>query len=195
MAGGWEFPGGKLEPGETPAEGLKRELHEEIGVWIERPRPLMRLRHHYDYGEVLLDIWVVRRYRGEPQSLDRQALRWCSRSELTGVGLLPADKPIIGALALPERLRRRSAAGYHISAFGAPSSERGGRLAGVLCGSRSEAEAADAAGADFLALGKPLAPAELGDLCGSVSAPVYARGLDLERAWALGATGINSLMR
>jgi 8-oxo-dGTP diphosphatase len=66
LAGAWEFPGGKIEPGETPREGLARELEEEIGIAIEHPRPLMRLRHAYPAGEVLLDVWVVRRYRGEP---------------------------------------------------------------------------------------------------------------------------------
>jgi mutator protein MutT len=195
MAGAWEFPGGKLEPGEAPAEGLKRELDEEIGVSIERPRPLMRLRHRYAYGEVLLDIWVVRRYRGEPRSLDGQALRWCSRPELANADLLPADRPIIAGLSLPERLRRHSAAGYRITPFAAHREGDGRRLEGVLCGSRAEAETAAAAGADFLALGKPMAPNELGELCKLVGAPVYARGLDLERAWSLGATGINALTR
>jgi len=195
MAGAWEFPGGKLEPGEAPADALKREIDEEIGVCIDRPRPLMRLRHHYEHGEVLLDVWVVRHFRGEPRSLDGQALRWCNRRELAGAELLPADRPIIDALRLPERLRQRSAAGYRITPFGARGAGGGGRLEGVLCASRAEADTAAACGADFLALGKPLAPDELGELCKEVGAPVYARGVDLERAWSLGATGVNGLMR
>lgn len=82
LAGGWEFLGGKLEAGETRLEGFARELREEIGITIAKPRPLIRLRHTYPYGEVLLDIWVVRRFSGEPQGLDGQQLRWCSQDEL-----------------------------------------------------------------------------------------------------------------
>jgi len=82
LAGGWEFPGGKLEASESRRDGLARELLEEIGIAIAKPRPLIRLRHTYPYGEVLLDIWVVRRFSGEPQGLDGQQLRWCSQDEL-----------------------------------------------------------------------------------------------------------------
>ena len=68
LAGGWEFPGGKLEPGEDRRAGLARELLEELGITLmAAPRPLIRVRHQYDYGEVLIDMWVVRRYSGEPR--------------------------------------------------------------------------------------------------------------------------------
>ena len=70
LAGGWEFPGGKLEPGEERRAGLARELREELGILIASPRPLIRVRHTYPYGEVLLDMWVVHDYRGEPRGLD-----------------------------------------------------------------------------------------------------------------------------
>src|SRR5580693_7421101 len=60
LAGGWEFPGGKLEPGEARATGLARELGEELGIAIRNPRPLIRVRHTYPYGEVLIDMWVVK---------------------------------------------------------------------------------------------------------------------------------------
>src|SRR5258708_5018304 len=105
LAGGWEFPGGKLEPGEARLAGLARELREELGITIATPRPLIRVRHAYPSREVLLDIWVVTRYSGEPQGLDGQALRWCTQDELAVTALLPADKPIVAALRFPERFR------------------------------------------------------------------------------------------
>ena len=98
LAGGWEFPGGKLEPGEARASGLARELHEELGIAIRNPRPLIRVRHTYPYGEVLIDMWVVKSYGGSPRGLDGQALKWLSQDELEEAELLPADGPIVRAL-------------------------------------------------------------------------------------------------
>jgi mutator protein MutT len=212
LAGAWEFPGGKIERGETRRQGLARELEEEIGITIEHPRPLMRLRHTYPTGEVLLDVWVVRRYRGEPRSLDGQGLLWCDREALTDAPLLPADRPILAALRLPERLRRSSTRGYTVYGFEVFSSSRpafpqpgsvagagaahavgAGRLEGVLCEGVREAETAAAAGADFVALRTALPPAELAALCERVSVPVFARGVSPQRAWAQGASGINAI--
>jgi mutator protein MutT len=210
LAGAWEFPGGKIEPGETPREGLARELEEEIGITIEHPRPLMRLRHAYPTGEVLLDVWVVRRYRGEPRGLDGQRLRWCDREGLTNAQLLPADRPILTALRLPERLRRSATRWYTVYSFEEfsrtrpaiaqlGSAERAsaeqagvGHLDGVLCMDVREAETAASAGAQFLAV-NALAPAELAGLCERVSVPVFTRGVSPQRAWAQGASGINAL--
>jgi mutator protein MutT len=196
LAGAWEFPGGKIEPGETPRQGLARELEEEIGIIIEHPRPLMRLRHVYPTGAVLLDVWVVRRYRGEPRSLDGQRLRWCDREALRNAELLPADRPIVAALRLPLHLRRRATRCYTVYTFDEYSSARPaieGRLEGVLCKDVRETRAAALAGAHFLAIRADLAPAELAALCERVSMPVFARGISLERAFAAGASGINAL--
>ena len=115
LAGGWEFPGGKLEPGEERLAGLARELREELGITITTPRPLIRVRHAYPSREVLLDTWVVRRYSGEPHGLDGQALRWCTQDELATADLLPADKPIVAVLRLPERLTQISTPFYDVS--------------------------------------------------------------------------------
>ncbi len=98
LAGSWEFPGGKVEPGETRVLALARELREELGIEILEPQPLMQLRHSYPFGDVLIDMWVVRRYSGEPKGLDGQELRWCSLEELGTADLLPADRPIVAAL-------------------------------------------------------------------------------------------------
>jgi 8-oxo-dGTP diphosphatase len=190
LAGGWEFPGGKLHPREDRRVGLARELKEEIGIEIRTPRPLLRLRHTYDYGEVLLDMWVVRHYNGEPRGLDGQALRWCTQEALEATELLPADKPIVAALRLPQTLTRLSTPDYAIEdACTAPDA----RLHGMLCADARDAVAASTAGADFLILRDILAPAMLTYLCEAVSVPVFARGLTLEEAWGLGASGINEI--
>jgi 8-oxo-dGTP diphosphatase len=205
MAGGWEFPGGKLEPGEERLAGLARELREELGITIATPRPLIRVRHAYPSREVLLDIWVVKRFSGEPRGLDGQALRWCTQDELAAAELLPADKPIVAALRLPERLTRLSTPYYSVSDWislerptaGANFTDdarlRGGTraLAGARCASAAEAALAAGGGADFLVLAEVLVSSELALLCRSVLIPVYARRLTLEEAWGLGASGVN----
>ena len=98
MAGGWEFPGGKLEAGEDRFEGLKRELREELGIETHRATPLISYQHQYAERLVFLDLWLVHEYSGEPQPFDAQALRWVTLAELDSVGLLEADRPMIGAL-------------------------------------------------------------------------------------------------
>ena len=191
LAGGWEFPGGKLRPGEDRRAGLERELREEIGIEIRTPRPLLRLRHAYPFGEVLLDMWVVRDYRGEPRALDGQALRWCTQTELESTELLPADKPIVAALRLPERLTQAATPYYTVA--GPTDRPRDGRLRGVICASLPEAEAAVACGADFLALRGGFPRADISALCEAVFVPVYVRDLALNEAWALGASGISEI--
>jgi mutator protein MutT len=199
LAGGWEFPGGKLEPGEERLTGLARELREELGITITaNPRPLIRVRHTYPTREVLLDIWVVRRYDGEPRGLDGQALRWCTQDELASADLLPADKPIVAALRLPERLTQISTAYYRVGdlsllghSAGAADADNAARLRGVFCASAEVGTAAARAGADFLVMQDALVDEELVEFCRTVSVPVYARGLGLEEAWRLGASGLN----
>ena len=131
LAGGWEFPGGKLEPGEARRAGLARELREELGILIDSPRPLIRVRHTYPQGEVLLDMWVVHRYRGEPEGLDGQAIRWCTQEQLETIELLPADAPIVAALRLPEKLTEAATEHYAIAEH--VGVHAAGRLRGILC--------------------------------------------------------------
>jgi 8-oxo-dGTP diphosphatase len=98
MAGGWEFPGGKLEPDEQPFVGLQRELQEELGVAVLAAEPLIAYEHAYADRRVLLDLWLVSQFSGDPASLDGQALQWVTLEELDSVGLLEADRPMIAAL-------------------------------------------------------------------------------------------------
>jgi mutator protein MutT len=189
LAGGWEFPGGKLEPGEDRRAGLARELREELGITLSGPpRPLIRARHRYDYGEVLIDMWVVRRYSGEPRGLDGQALRWCTRDELESADLLPADGPIVAALRLPEKLSQDLTPEYVLGR--SAEADAAGRLRGVWCAGLADAMAASDAGADFLVLRNELSRAEIVSLCELIPIPLYVLGLVLEQAWGLGATGI-----
>ena len=201
LAGGWEFPGGKLEPAEERLAGLARELREELGITlIGIPRPLIRVRHAYTSREVLLDIWVVKGYGGEPRGLDGQALRWCSQEELEAAELLPADRPIVAALRLPERLTEVASSDYTVADIGSFGSRPGAvatnnvGLHGVFCSAVNEAVATAGAGADFLAMRHALGPDELADLCRLVPVPVFARGIELEEAWASGASGVNEII-
>jgi mutator protein MutT len=192
LAGCWEFPGGKLEAGEDRRAGLARELREELGITLSAaPRPLIRVRHTYDYGEVLIDMWVVRQYSGEPQGLEGQTLRWCTQDQLQSVELLPADGPIVSALRLPERLRQASTRDYVLGRSAEP--DAAGRLRGVFCVGLADAMAASDAGANFLVLLNELAPAEITSICELVPVPVYVPGLGLEQAWELGATGVTEI--
>lgn len=105
MAGRWEFPGGKLKRDEQPLDGLRRELAEELGIELGAARPLIRLHHDYVDRRVLLDVWRVTDYSGEPRGLDGQALDWVAPDALPNVNLLEADRPITTALRLPEIAR------------------------------------------------------------------------------------------
>ena len=100
MAGSWEFPGGKLEHGESAKSGLTRELHEELGIRVLEAEPLLDLTHHYPELSVHLDVWWVSRWLGQVRSRDGQVLRWVAADVLDSVSLLPADAPIVSAVRL-----------------------------------------------------------------------------------------------
>ncbi|MDY6948043.1 MAG: 8-oxo-dGTP diphosphatase MutT [Pseudomonadota bacterium] len=104
MEGGWEFPGGKREAGEQPLDTLKRELQEELGVEVLDAEPLIAYQHEYPNSRVLLlDLWLVSLYTGEPRSVEGQPLQWVMIDELEAVGLLEADRPMIPALRAARR--------------------------------------------------------------------------------------------
>jgi 8-oxo-dGTP diphosphatase len=98
MAGRWEFPGGKVDAGESEAVALARELREELGIEVTVSRPFMRLAHSYNDREVELSMWIVERFKGEPQSLDGQELKWVEPSRLDEEDILEADRPFVEAL-------------------------------------------------------------------------------------------------
>jgi len=103
QGGLWEFPGGKLEPGETIGQGLRRELQEELGIIVTASRPLLKITHHYHDLSVCLDVHTVTDFEGQPEGLEGQPLRWCHVETLDPDEFPAADVPVINALRLPDR--------------------------------------------------------------------------------------------
>jgi 8-oxo-dGTP diphosphatase len=97
----WEFPGGKVEPGEDGRAALLRELREELGIEITMARPLIRVQHRYPDRAVLLDCWHVSHWEGEIHGREGQRIAWARPEALDVRRFLPADKAIITAARLP----------------------------------------------------------------------------------------------
>lgn len=100
-AGYWEFPGGKIEPGEDAARALSRELHEELGIDIERPYPWITRVYTYPHGTVRLRFFRVLRWKNEPHPREDQAIAWQTLGAPTVAPMLPANAPVLASLALP----------------------------------------------------------------------------------------------
>lgn len=98
LAGSWEFPGGKTQPGEAPLAALKRELEEELGIEVLEAEPVLVLEHDYPDKRVRLDVWHVRKFRGRAAPREGQPLRWVTPAECRELPLLPADGPIVARL-------------------------------------------------------------------------------------------------
>jgi 8-oxo-dGTP diphosphatase len=103
LAGFWEFPGGKSDPGEQPFDALRRELAEEIGIVVDAARPLISVPWSYPEKRIVLDAWIVDAYTGVVHAREDQPLRWVEYDELERLSLPPADMPIVNALQLPDR--------------------------------------------------------------------------------------------
>jgi 8-oxo-dGTP diphosphatase len=121
MAGWWEFPGGKLVEGESGVQALARELAEELGVRIGPCHRLVELRHDYADRTIMLDVYIVANYAGEPQGREGQALKWVAPSALSAEPLLPADRPIVEALqrALSRAAAREATGQYPVAVIAA----------------------------------------------------------------------------
>ena len=100
LAGLWEFPGGKVEPGERPEQTLIRELHEEIGIDVSEPclAPLTFASYAYDTFHLLMPLYVCRKWTGVPQTLEHPELKWVRPGKLADYPMPPADKPLIAML-------------------------------------------------------------------------------------------------
>src|SRR6516165_7215106 len=100
LAGLWEFPGGKVEPGERPETTLIRELHEELGITVSEPclAPLTFASHAYDSFHLLMPLYVCRRWEGTVTAREGQKLAWVRANKLRDYPMPPADIPLIAHL-------------------------------------------------------------------------------------------------
>ncbi len=104
QGGLWEFPGGKVEPGEMVQDALKREFEEEVGITVHEAVAFIKIEHHYSDKSVLLDVWKISQFSGNPVGKEGQALAWRPIAGLQVDDFPRANERIIRSLALPDRI-------------------------------------------------------------------------------------------
>ena len=103
QGGLWEFPGGKVDAGESVSAALGRELKEELGIDVTSARPLITVKHDYPDKHVLLDVWEVSSFTGEAHGVEGQPLAWVAPRDLANYAFPPANQPIVAAARLPDQ--------------------------------------------------------------------------------------------
>jgi len=114
-AGYWEFPGGKVEPGEHAAAALARELHEELGIDVERSYPWITRVFTYPHGTVRLQFFKVSSWKNEPHPREDQAIAWQRIDAAMVAPMLPANAPVLASLALPVEYAITDASGMGVT--------------------------------------------------------------------------------
>jgi len=117
QGGLWEFPGGKLEPGESVEHALRREIEEEVGVLVTCAQPLIKLRHDYGDKNVLLDVWLVTAFEGQAEGKEGQAWQWVPCAQLRQYDFPAANQAIIDAVQLPDHYLITPEPGNHWHEF------------------------------------------------------------------------------
>jgi 8-oxo-dGTP diphosphatase len=179
-AGYWEFPGGKVEPGETPLQALIRELHEELGIDVTAAYPWLIREFDYEHADVRLHFFRVRGWRGELHGRESQAFAWQRIDAIDVSPLLPANGPILSALAIPET--------YGITGFSA--SEQSQALAAVDAALRDGLRLIQVRGKDWPAEAFADYAREIVVRARSSGARVLING-DIELAQRCGADGVH----
>jgi 8-oxo-dGTP diphosphatase len=100
LAGLWEFPGGKVEAGESPEDALIRELEEELGIMTKKAclAPFTFASHRYESFHLLMPLYICRRFSGQPVAREGQALKWVRPADMRSYPMPPADEPLVSFL-------------------------------------------------------------------------------------------------